>query len=268
MAPIWVNADHVFCKDPLLWARWLYAGSVISSFRNTFTAVAPVASEHLEVVNTALVRSLFEDPQFEGFLVDAEPGKIVSTTPDYEELGRKAASKVFESSYASLDAAVLVFYHSLLDGLAFDCCRTTALHAPQDWAGDLKDARVRLVDTKGKTHEQLFQERLNEHLMNLERESLLAKINRLFARCSPPSGWSPYTDTDFKFDKNLLERFDKQRHAIIHGRAFGKNLAIFAESSESLDYLLKAGIYLLALISFKYHLRLDPSTLESLRGNL
>lgn len=110
------DADKLFNET---WARWLYAGSVISNFRNTFTAVAPVASEHLEVVNTAFVRSLFEDPQFEGFVVDAEPGKIVSTTPDYEELGRKAASKVFESSYASPDVAVLVFYHSLLDGLAF-----------------------------------------------------------------------------------------------------------------------------------------------------
>ena len=113
--------------------RWIGASSIVANFRNTFTALATSATEHLEAQAAELFKSLHEDPLWAGILVDIKTGKPASALPssEYQKLGRIAGQAVFDSSYASLDAAVLVFYHSLLDAVAFDYCRVTVLHAPR-----------------------------------------------------------------------------------------------------------------------------------------
>jgi hypothetical protein len=52
--------------------------------------------------------------------VDIEPAKAApaKAAVDYAKLGKVAAKELFETSYASLDAAVLVFYHSLPTALS------------------------------------------------------------------------------------------------------------------------------------------------------
>jgi len=240
-------------------ARWLQATAVVSNFRNTFTAVASSASEHLELSTAELFRKLHEDPQMAGILVDIKTGEPASAKPvssAYQELGSIGAKVILDSSYASLDAAVLVFYQSLLDASAFDYCRVSALHAPRDWEKDLKNTQVQLLETQSKSYDQLLQAKLDERLEKLERESLLAKVDRLFARCNPPSGWSPMVG--YVFDRERIKRFDDQRHEIVHGRALGKPLTLFEISDENLFYVQQTGMYFMGLITFKYHLRVDP----------
>ena len=147
------------------------------------------------------------------------------------------AQVIFKSSYASLDAAVLVFYHTLLDATAFDYCRVTVLHAPSDWVQNLKSTQVQLLETKSKSYDQLLHAKLGERLEKLERESLLTKVDRLFARCNPPSGWSPMVG--YEFDRERIKRFDDQRHEIVHGKALGKPLTLFQVSDENLLYVQK-----------------------------
>jgi hypothetical protein len=245
--------------------RWLYAMSVVSNFRSTFTAVASSASQHLQAVHTDLVRGLFEDPMWKGFLVDTKTGGAAPPKPadvDYAKLGKVAARGIFDTSYASLDGAVLVFCHSLLDGLVFDCCQVTALHAPGDWEQDLKSTQVQLLETKSKSYDQLLQVKLHERLERLERESLLTKLERLFARCNPPSDWSPMVG--YVYDKEQVKRFDDQRHEIVHGKALGKPLTLFQVSDDNFDYVHRTGMYSLALINFKYGLQFDPAALQTM----
>jgi len=239
-------------------ARWLKASSIVSNFRNTFTAVASSANEHLAGTVTELFRSLHEDPRWAGILVDIKTGEPASARPAsaYQELGRVGAQAIFESTYASLEAAVLVFYHSILDASAFDYCRVTTLHAPRDWEQDLRNAQVQLLETQEKSYDQLLQAKLNERLEKLERESLLTKVDRIFARCNPPSGWSPMRG--YVFDRDRIKRFDDQRHEIVHGKALGKPLMLFQVSDESLFYVQQTGMYFMGLVNFKYQLRLDP----------
>jgi hypothetical protein len=247
-------------------ARWLYTQSVVSNFRSTLKEVASSASEHLHARMTGLSRSLFEDPMWKGLLVDIETGEPARPKPavDYAELGKIAARGIFETTYASLDAAVLVFYHSLLDGLVYDCCRVTALHAPEDWEQDLKSKQVQLLDAKSKSYNQLFHVKLDEHLKRLERESLLTKVHRLFNRCNPPSGWSPMVG--YAYDEERVRCFDQQRIEIIHGKALGKPLTQFQLSDDNVDYVLRTGFYFLLLINFKYGLWFDPAALAPARA--
>jgi hypothetical protein len=207
---------------------------------------------------------MFEDPMWAGFLVDdagTEGSAAAKPAADYDKLGDVAAMAIFETSYASLDGAVLVFYHSLLDGLVFDCCRVTALHAPRDWEEDLKSARIQLLDAKGKSYDQLLRVRLDERLKTLERESLLIKSDRLHARCNPPSGWSPMNG--YAYEREMVKRFDDQRHEIVHGRATGKPLTLFPVSDDNLYYILRTGVYFLGLINFKYGLNIDTEALQT-----
>jgi hypothetical protein len=249
------DAEKLFNET---FARWLQATAVVSNFRDTFTAIASSANEHLEVSAAEVFRSMHEDPQWAGILVDTKTGTHASARPvsDYQKLGKIAAQAVFDSSYASLDAAVLVFYHSLLDASAFDYCRVTVLHAPRDWAQDLKNTQVQLLETQSKSYDQLLQAKLDERLGRLERESLLTKVDRLCARCNPPSGWSPMVG--YGFDRDRIERFDDQRHEIVHGKALGKPLTLFQISDENLFYVQQTGMYFMGLVNFKYHLRIDP----------
>jgi hypothetical protein len=237
--------------------RWISTASVVSNFRSTLTAVASSASEHLQRRTTDLCRSWFEDPMWKGLLADIETGEAAppKSAVDYSELGTVAARGILETTYASLDAAVLVFYHSLLDGLVFDCCRVTALHAPRDWVQDLKNTKVELLDAKSKSYDQLLQDKVGERLKTLERDSLLIKSDRLHARCNPPSDWSPMEG--YAYDRERVKAFDAQRIEIIHGKALGKPLTLFELSDDNVDYVQRTGFHFLLLINFKYGLWFD-----------
>jgi hypothetical protein len=253
------DAEKLFSET---FARWLQASATVSNFRSTFAAVASPAKAQLEMSAVELFRRLHEDPQWSGILTDMKTGEPVSPRPvsEYEKLGKIGAKVVFESSYASLDAAVLVFYHSLLDATAFDYCQVTALHSPQDWEKDLKLAQVRLLETQGKSYDQMLRAKLAEHLEKLERESLPTKADRLFARCNPPAGWSPMEG--YIFDRERIKLFDDQQHAIVHGKALGKSLTLFAISNENLSYIEKTGMYFMALVNYRYQLLIDPQVLS------
>jgi hypothetical protein len=237
-------------------ARWHRASATVSNFRNAFTAVAATTSQHLEQEATELMRSLHEDPQWQGILVGIQTGApATAASPSvYEKLGKIAGKGIFESSYASLDAAVVVFYHSLLDATVFDYCRVTAIHAPNDWEQDLKSAQVPLVDTREQSYDQLLKAKLDERLERLERESLLTKMDRLFARCSPPTGWSPMTG--YQFDRSTIQNFDNQRHEIVHGKQLGQPLTLFPISDENLFYVQRTGMYFMGLVNLKYGLKI------------
>jgi hypothetical protein len=260
-APKMSEADLLFNETFL---RWLRASSIVTNFRNTFAAVASSANEHLTRQAIELFRSLHEDPQFRGILKDIKTGEPASPAPFsvYQKFGEVIAKAIFDSSYASLDAAVLVFYHSLLDGVAFDYCRVTALHAPQDWEQDLKGSQVPLPDAKIKSYDEILKAKIGERLGKLERESLLAKADRLFARCNPPAGWSPMTG--YKYDREQIELFDEQRHQVIHGKALGNPLSVFQITDESLFYVLQTGMYFMGLVNLKYGLQLTPNSLATL----
>jgi hypothetical protein len=188
--------------------RWLHATSVVSNFRRTFYDVASMASRRTEERISGMFQSLFEDPLWAGIIVDIKTGKPSAPLPaeEYRKFGKIGTQEIVSSSYESFGAAVLVFYHSLLDASVFDYCRATALHAPQDWEQDLENAQVQLLETKSNPYDQLLQTKIEERLERLERESLFTKFDRLFARCNPQPGWSPMRD--YSFDRERIKQFD------------------------------------------------------------
>ena len=176
--------------------------------------------------------------------------------PDYAALAKTGAKAMLGTTYAQVDAATLIFYHSILDGVAFDCLRVTALQAPSDWEKELSGMQVGLLDARDQPYEQLLRDKVNKRLVELERESLLTKVGKLFARCRPEHNWSPMHG--YAYDQTRIKEFDGQRHEIVHGVAIGKPLALFPVTDESLFYPLRTGMFFVGLINMRYGLQIDP----------
>jgi hypothetical protein len=116
--------------------------------------------------------------------------------------------------------------------------------------------QVGLLEARDQPYELLLRAKVNKRLADLERESLLTKVDRLFARCKPEPNWSPMHG--YVYDQTSLKRFDDQRHEIVHGAAVGKPLALFPVTDESLFYLLRTGMFFVGLINMRYELQIDP----------
>jgi len=173
-----------------------------------------------------------------------------------DEISRVVAEQSVEDAKTSIDAACLVFSHSVLDSAALDYCRTTALACPSDWEPDLEEKRVRLGFMRGRSYEEALLEILEKHFEQLEKESLLKKTDVLFARCRPPEGWSRIPG--YEFDRARLSELDRLRHDIIHGDALGKPIP---KGSEVVDFLMKTNWHLMSIVGYRYQLAVDPQFL-------
>src|SRR5262249_36314127 len=155
-----------------------------------------------------------------------------------------------ETSTNLISAATILFAHSMVDGAAFDYCRVTALHAPEDWEADLLNKQVPLSLAREKSFAELRQVKLDTLLDDLEMESLEDKIDRLYARCRPERGWSPMHG--YAFELARINRLDKLRQDIVHGEALGKPIE---HVDDEYDYMNRTCMYFMGLVNLRYGLK-------------
>jgi hypothetical protein len=166
------------------------------------------------------------------------------------------------SSFRSIvDAASLVFMHAALDAAVTDLCRLAAILAPVDWLHWLKETKVTLAEARVSSPESLLATKLESHLKTLDRESLLTRIDRLFALCKP----EPETEliTGYVFDRGRVEELDKLRQTVMHS-AEGARIAI-PDCESAIQFLFQTGLHLWAMLNKKYGVKMDP--LHNIRKN-
>jgi hypothetical protein len=231
--------------------RWMASQSTIASFRETVVegvrrsadTIARQAGDFVQwVITTKEMDHIFLDK--EAFFNKLSPEKLVD----------RMTTQAIESAQNSIDAASIVFAHSVLDGVVFDYCRVVAFAAPEDWEDKIKDKNVALREVKESSYDALFQAKLDKYLTEIEKDSLKTKIELLLSRCKPPEKFNPIDD--YKFDIVRIEDLDRLRIEIIHGEALGKEVK---DASKNVEYLLRTCVFLMALVNQKYELRIDPS---------
>jgi len=242
--------------------RTLKIWSSISTFRDSLLGVIAEVSERQRALVADIYDKLAYDPGYTHLLVNP---KGFAEKVDKPKFVATAAEGIVKGTIGSLDAATVVFAHSVLDAAAIDYCRVTAVAAPNDWEQDLKNSQIPLSEIAKSSYAELLKRKLDEHLKKLERESLAVKIDRLLARCQPPAKWSPMEN--YEFDLSITKNLDDQRHEIVHGAAIGHPLKIFALSSDSLWYLQRTTMYFAGLVNLRYGLRIDPSYVGTLYGS-
>lgn len=202
----------------------------------------------------AIVKRFLRSPlsaQILSGLDESAREKTVST------MAQSMTEAAVANARTAIDAASIVFAHSILDGAAYECCQVTALLAPLDWEQSVADRRVKLSDVKSTSYEDLVKANLQPVIEELDRKSLPQKIELLFQRCRPPGGWAPMGD--YKFDPNRIARFDELRHGIIHVHGAGPRE--IPDLDTELDYLSSTTLFLLLLVNYKYGIKIDISYL-------
>lgn len=232
-------------------SRWMRAWAIIWSFREVLEAGLPSAEKFISARKVYFMHSLLTEPVGENlFLVDRK--KLIEERWD-EKFAAIVTQQALQNARASVDAASLVFAHSVLEANVSDYLRVTALVAPKDWAEEVCKKQVSLGEVQEASFDKLFGDSLEKRLEQLERESLLKKTGVLFARCKPPAKWSPMAD--YQFDSERLEKLDRLRHDIVHGEALGSAITNVVDE---LDYLCRSTMFLMGLVNLRYGLRLDP----------
>jgi hypothetical protein len=147
----------------------------------------------------------------------------------------------------SLDAAALVFAHSILDSAVHDCLWISAFSAPRDGMEFVGKRSIPLSELETKSPAEHLKAAVSSELDRLERESLLKKVDRLFQLCKPKK--QTYLTNGFRFDRDRLQRLDALRHAIVHAPGMRRQ---FAELADDLEFLRKSGLHLLVMLSETY----------------
>lgn len=241
------EAERLFNQ---VFKRWSSRVGFILSFRRATYEGMQGAQKAIEAGNARFVDGLVRDPDYDKIFLDKK-GFFEAVPP--ERLRHEMTEVTVRQAQIGVDAASIVFAHSVLDAAALDYCRVTALVAPGDWESVIDQRQIKLCDLRGANYEQILSKKLDEFFEQLERESLLKKADYLFARCKPPADWSPMHD--YVYDRDRLRKLDDYRHEVIHGTSPPQGIAA---AEEEVDYLTRTVLFFLGLVNLRYGLRLDP----------
>lgn len=165
-----------------------------------------------------------------------------------------AVAKTLTEAVNGIDGACILFAHSVLDAAAFDYCRVSSLVTPRDWESSVEKRKVELADARDLTFDELLKNKLNEFFEQLERESLLKKVDLLYSKCQPPPGW--VVVENYTFDLSRLETLDKLRQEIVHRDGLGKAIP---NADQEIEYMMSTSWHLMGLVNYKYNLKIDPT---------
>lgn len=244
-------AEQLF-EDVFL--RLLKGMNTINAFREAALEGLPLAAPALFANYLDVAKSLAA-PEHPG-----EPPLIPADPAVIELMARETAGGVLRSAESAVHAAIVVFAHSVLDATAYGFCKVTRLVDPEGWASVADKRQVSLALVRAQSYETVRDLLLDKHFEQLERESLLKKVDQLHTRCQPPPGWSPMIS--YAFDRTVLVRLDTLRHDIAHGDALLKGVPSL--SAGELFYLARTGWYFMGLVNKRYSLRFRPDFLMRL----
>jgi hypothetical protein len=226
--------------------RSLKGWNAITGFRRAALAGLPLAKPTLLEDYREVAKSL---------TVPAHPGQapiILGGSLITELAAHETAESILRSAGSAVHAATVTFGHSVLDAAAHGFCKVTRLADPEAWTSVIDKRQVDLAAVRTQSYELVRDQLLDRYFDQLERESLLTKVDLLHARCQPASGWSPMTG--YLFDRSVLSRLDTLRHDITHGGALLQGVPSL--SDDDVYYLARTGWYFMGLVNKRYGLRL------------
>ena len=215
-----------------------------------------LTSVHQESYETAT--DFFHDVQYKDIFTDKE--KAYEAIGGIQGLAKQLTEQQFKSYQKSIDEASVILTHSALDGAALDYCRVIELIAPpQQWLNNIKNQKATIGELNNIGYDNLIKQRISRFVASLDRVSLLDKIDQIFKLCQPPSNFDPIRS--YKFDRNRIKDFDLMRHRIVHERGLNSSLQNY---DKEIIYMMDTSNFLMALVNYKYKLKLDPFVLSKI----
>jgi hypothetical protein len=226
-------------------------GSVFM-FRQMANVGLPHAATDIASDYAAMCREFAEPDEYaEMFRVDR--GELVKLG-HFDQAAKNMTESAIEMFKASVDAASLIFAHSLLDAAALDWCRVCSLARPTDFVQVVGRRRVSIEDGQRTPWLDLLKQVIDDYLIALEKESLLEKLDLLFRLCKPPPGFVGVEG--YNYDRNRVLALDGLRHRYVHGRYPAERLP---NGDADIMFLQQTNLFLLPLVHRGYGVRVDPS---------
>ena len=160
-----------------------------------------------------------------------------------EGAARQTAEASVVSAGAAVDAASLVFAHTITDACATRFLRVTAMIAPNDWGQILDDKKLRVADLQQHGYERALRHLVFEEMERIEKnEFLVKKVQKLQQLCRPEKNWM----LPMKYDESRLIEIHERRRNVVHGDHFGQGKPQTIPTIQAdLDFLQNLGKILL-----------------------
>jgi hypothetical protein len=237
--------------------RSIDAFGAVFRFRQMANTGLPQATVVTARDCAALYRELAESDEYtDMFLVDRK--KLVKLGY-FDQAAQTMIERAVKGFKVSLDAASLIFAHSLLDGAAMDWCRVCSLARPTDFIQAIGQKKVSIVDIQHTPWSDLLKQAIGDYLNTLEKESVLKKLDLLFRLCKPPTGFVGVVG--YNYDRSRVAALDALRHRYVHG---GYPAECLPNGDDDLLFLVQTNLYLLPLVHHGYGIRIDPDAMSNL----
>ena len=184
-----------------------------------------------------------------------------------DEAGRERAARLIhdkltetalQNASSSVDAASIVFAHSVLDEALADFIEVTTLVAGEFWEERLQGRKAELRDVKSAGYINLLKEMVGDEITRVRRNvSICDKTDLLHAICKPET--PPIGPASYKFDKQVLLDLDRLRQQIVHGDTWGSHIP---DVADKLEYLQNTAHYFFIMLNQTFGLRLDPTKMS------
>ena len=245
-----MDAEALFSET---FGRFMSNWAYVMSLRQFAEIALPLTQQALTPIHEAAVEAIAADQEFSQVIVNLD-GTPTSWGNELKAFLRAGMTDTTVSnSKTAIDAACLVFAQSMLDDAAMSYCRVCAALAPDDWNGVLNKKQLDYATLRAKSAEAIRDELLASALKQMERESLMKKVDTLLLLCKPPEDFAPIGN--YKFDRKRLEDIDNRRHRIIHAEGLKSPLL---DVDSDLEYILKTSHYLMGLVNQHYKVQIHP----------
>lgn len=228
--------------------------SVVNSLRRVANLGLPAATPKVYGEWLAFAHQLFHDPQYENMFLDKKAA--LQAAGGIEGMGKSMAENQVSMFKAAVDAASLVFAHSIVDSAALDFLRVTAAHNHLDWVPFIEQKKIPISALGGCTYDDIVRDTVAQYIDSLDRQSLMTKVDRLFQICRPEPNFEPMSD--YKFDRDRLVKLDRLRHDIVHGSG---PVTTLEDGDNDVWFLQKTAFYFMGLVNMRYDTRIDPMLL-------
>jgi len=245
-----MDAETLFSRTL---GRFMTNWAYIMSLRQFSEVAVPLAAEALVPMHEAAVEAIASDADYSKVIVNMDGSPSSWNTELKRLMSAGMTNTTIQNSRVAIDAASLVFAQSMLDDAAMAYCRVCAMIAPDDWNGTLDMRKIDYATLRTTSTTQIRDELLASALKQLERESLMKKVDTLHLLCKPPEGFAPIGNYAYKRER--LEEIDNRRHRIIHSDGLKAPLT---DVDSDLEYILKTSNYLMGLVNQRYQLKIHP----------
>lgn len=173
-----------------------------------------------------------------------------------KNIAEKLTIKSLEDDKSYINAASIVFAHSVFDVTVNNYLEVASLMNPKEWLDVIARQDVKLSEVLESSIEEILKSKLSQCVKEISKKSLPNRIDILLRHCPPKKDNGPIKD--YKYDRDIVEEFDKKRHNIVHAL---KSDSPKKTDDELLSYIIDTANFLGICVAQKFSWKFDPKFL-------